>query len=472
MRRLFSLAVLTAILATIFTACGGGAGSSNSGNTNTSQSQGATFITAEDAPLPSVLAFNVTINSITLNNSSTSVTALSEATTVDFARLLGLRTLLAFNSVPAGTYTSATFSLSNPVISYLDLSQTPPGVGTINGSFTAPNNTTSPTTTVTVSLKTPMVVTANGLSGLHMEFDLRQSVQLDNAGQVTGVVNPQIDLRPVFPKDDDAQITDLRGGLVSVNVAGNSFVIQRLHGHQITIDVNSSTTYSGTTSLSTLTTPAVIEVDGTVQNDGSVLASSVEVVTTHSNFVSGRIVAVNPTSGPVKTVTLLVGEEWPDIANIQVGFPVTLDISQVQDYEICHVDNWFTSFLFNSSELVVGQRIAIGGMLDTTQNPAVLVPHRVVLRRQGVEGDLVANSVNIVSGNQGSFQIQNNRLFGYILGAPLDVSTSNFTHFRNINGLSGLAAAGSAKVGTYGLVLKDNSTGNPRMYAHWVTVLP
>ncbi|HXZ80347.1 MAG TPA: DUF4382 domain-containing protein [Terriglobales bacterium] len=470
MRRVFSLAALAAILTFTFTACGGGAGS---GSTNNTQGDtGATFVTAEDAPLPSVLAFNVTINSITLNNSSSSVNALSEATTVDFARLLGLRTLLAFNAVPAGTYTSATFSMSNPVVSYLDLSQNPPGVGTINGSFTAPNNTTSSTTTVTVSFSKPMVVTANGLSGLHVEFDLRQSLQVDGTGQVTGVVNPQIDLRPVAPKDDDAQITDLRGGLVSVNVAGNSFVIQRLHGHQITIDVNSSTTYSGTNNLSTLTTPAVIEVDGTVQNDGSVLASSVEVVTHHANFISGRIVAVNPTSGPAQTVTLLVGEEWPDIANIQVGFPVTLDVSQVQDYDICHVDNWFTNFLFNNSELVVGQRIAIGGTLDTTQNPAVLVPQRVVLRRQGVEGDLVAGSVNIVSGNQGSFQIQNSRLFGYILGAPLDVSTSNFTRFRNINGLSGLAAAGSAKVGTYGLVLKDNSTGNPRMYSHWVTVLP
>ena len=39
--------------------------------------------------------------------------------TVDFARLVGLRTPLAFNAVPPDTYSSATFVMSSPVIDYI-----------------------------------------------------------------------------------------------------------------------------------------------------------------------------------------------------------------------------------------------------------------------------------------------------------------------------------------------------------------
>jgi hypothetical protein len=452
------LPVVFLLLLTVITiACGGGSSSSTGAK---SAQQASVFVTGEDAPLPSVLAFNVTLNSITLNNGSTDVPVLSAPQTIDFARLLGLRTLVAFNNVPSGTYGSATIQLANPVISYLDLSTTPPSVATINGTLT--------NSTITVALTKPMVVGPNGLAGLHMEFDLRQSLAVDATGQVTGSVNPQIDLRPVRSTDSEAVITDLRGGLVSVGT--NSFVLQRIGGHDITIDVDSNSKYNGTNNLGTLVAPAVIEVDGRVQADGSVLASEVEVVCRDAAFLSGRIVAVNPASGPAQTVTLLVGEELPSISSIQVGFPTTINVSAVMDYDIRRFDNWFTNFLFNDASMVVGQRIAMGGTIDTgTGN---FVPSRIVLRRQGVEGDLVQGSVNIVSGNQGDFQVQNNRMMGYLLGGPLTVQTGDLTLFFNINGLGGLQSGGSLKLAAGGLMLKDPTTGNPQLWARGVVVLP
>ncbi|HZU45565.1 MAG TPA: DUF4382 domain-containing protein [Terriglobales bacterium] len=461
MKRGIPATFLFVLIALLLTACGGGTSSSTS---NGSQQSGSVFVAGEDTPLPAVLAFNVTINSITLSNSSTSVQALSQPTTVDFARLLGLRTLLGFNSVPAGTYTSATITLANPLISYLNLSSNPASVGTITGTLT--------TNTVTIALAQPMVVNANGLAGLHLDFDLRQSIQLDGAGQITGVVNPTLDLKPVAATDEDGQITDLRGGLVSINTSNNTFVLQRVGGHDITIDVNNATKYSGTYTLASLPNPSVIEVDGQVQNDGSVLASEVEVVTTSQAFISGRIVDVNPSTGPASTVTLLVGEELPALQGINVGFPVTIDVSGVTDYDIRHFDNWFTQFLFNNSSMVTGQRIAIGGTLDTTTNPPTFVPQRIVLRRQGVVGDLVPGSVNIISGNLGNFQLQNNSLFGYILGAPLTVNTGNSTRFINISGLAAMQSGGSMKLVVHGLILKNQNTGNGDMWAHRVRVLP
>ena len=160
--------LILAIAATV--GCGGGSSTQNLQQGNPAA---AVFVTGEDAPLPSVVGFQVTLNSITLNGASNSPQVLAQPETVDFARLVGLRSPLAFNTVPADTYTSATFVLANPVISWVDMTQTPPALGTpINGTF--PNNQNP--YSVTVNFPTPMVVNANGLVGLRMEFDIRQSV--------------------------------------------------------------------------------------------------------------------------------------------------------------------------------------------------------------------------------------------------------------------------------------------------------
>jgi len=457
MKRVLAVSASLALLG-IAVACGNSSSSSQTEAQN--DQQGRVFVTGEDAPLPSVLAFNINLDKITLSNGLTSFTVFSTSQAVDFARLLGLRTLVGFSAVTPATYSSATIQLSNPVISYLDLSTSPPSVATIGGTLTQ--------STVTVALSKPLVVGPNGLAGLHMEFDLRQSLQVNSTtGQLTGMVNPQFDLRPVKAADPDALITDLRGGLVSVG--SSSFLLQRIGGDDITIDVNSDTQYSGTNTLGTLVPPAVIEVDGTAQGDGSVLAREVEVITTAKAFLSGRIVTVSPSSGPAQIVTLLVGEELPAVSNIQVGFPVTLDVSGVTDYDIRHFDTFFTEFLFNASSMVVGQRIAVGGSMDADQN---FVPARIVLRRQGTVGDLVLNSVTINGGDRGSFELQNHSLFGYLLGTPLTVETGDNTVFLNINGLGGIQSGGSMKLAASGLILKDPTSGNPQLWARTVAVLP
>src|SRR5579864_6861121 len=72
---------------------------SNSSSPNSNSQPAAVFVTGEDAPLSSVVGFSLTLNSITLNEQGGSTaTVLSTPTTVDFARLLGLRSPLAFNS--------------------------------------------------------------------------------------------------------------------------------------------------------------------------------------------------------------------------------------------------------------------------------------------------------------------------------------------------------------------------------------
>jgi hypothetical protein len=452
MKRFLGIAVALA-----FAMLGLGCSSSSSSPTSPTGQTANVFVTGEDAPLASVVGFDVTINSITLTGGS-SPQVLSTATTVDFARLLGLRSPLAFNSVPVGTYTGAVFSLSTPVISYVDMSTNPPSLNTINGTFNSAGGPT--TTTVSVSFPSSMVVGTNGLAGLRMDFDIRQSVAVNASGSVTGVINPVIYARAVKATDPDAQVTDLVGGLASVDASANSFVIQGPYGHQLTIDVNSSTQFNSGWTINNLAVPAIVGVQGYFQADGSLMANSVEVITTSQAFVSGRVLAINPTTGPVQQITMFVGETSADLVSDSRTIQ-TVDVSAVASsaYDMCFFNNLITDALFNPSHVLVGQRIFIGGSYSNS----LFTPQMISLRLQGVYGTMTGTA-DIINGNIGNFQLQNNALIGYSLGgAPLTVWTGNRTLFINTTGLSTLTNGESLVAG--GLLFYDELTGGPIMAA-------
>ncbi len=455
MRRVIGCIAVLLLFTLFWTSCGGGS-STTSGSTSGTTAQGMVYMTGSDAPLPSVLSFQVTIQSITLFNGTSNVTLMNTPTTVEFSRLLGLRTLLALNSVPVGTYTSATVTLASPVISYLDITTTPTSVGTINGTLL--NNTISHT------FSQPLTVTENGLGGLHFHFDLRDSLQLDAQSQITGVVDPHIQIRPLVVNDDDAQIDELRGSLVSVNAAGNSFVIQRPRGRQFTIKVDNTTNWDGTDTINTLSPPAIVEVAGTVQADGSVLASNIQVITTNHSFLEGLVLNANPPTGQADSITLLVREEIPVLDGIEVGKPATLNLDANTVFDIYRFNLPVESFLFNNSMVTTGQRVTIAGDIDTTTNPASFDTRRVVLHRQGVQGNYVAGSLQITSGNNGQFMFSASGLHGYLFQKPIKVLTSNVTRFRNIGGLANVPNI-SGPFYVVGLLLKDPATGDPVMVA-------
>jgi len=465
MRRSLALTALLALIALTFTACGGGSTSSNNNN-NGGSAQAQVFVTGEDAPLPSVVSFYITINSITLNNTSSTVSVLSQPTTVDFGQLMGLRSMLGFNKVAPGTYTSATFSFSNPVIYFVALttptvgtcpSMAPPMVCSLNGTLT------NSTATVSFPVGAPLTVSGNGLAGLHMDFDLSQSLAVDNNGQVTGSVNPTVELMSVSASEALGQITEFTGSVLSVSSSNNTFTMQGPYGFQEVIDVNSQTLFNQSYALASLPTNSIVAVEGTVQADGSISASYVEVITTDLAFISGRILSINP-AGPM--VTMFVGEELPDMKpNIPVDSVYTVNLSAVTQYDICFIDNWVTGMFFNPANLVVGQRILVGG----TYQSNAFTPNIVSLRRQGVLGSLVSSSVNTTTN---SFQMQNDLLMSYSANGPFNVYTGTLTDFENVNGLAGLQSAGSANLVVRGLVLKDLVSGKPDVFAGHVRVLP
>lgn len=453
MRRILATLATLAILIFAATSCGGGSSTTTTGS---SPKTATVYMTGSDAPLPSVLSFQVDIQSITLYNGTTSVPLVSESSTLDFSRLIGLRTLLGLNSIQPGTYTSATITLANPKISYLDTSTTPASIKMIDGTLL--NNT------VTFTLAKSLNVTENGLGGLHLHFDLKQSIKVDGTGNITGQVDPKIQIRTLTVNDDDATIDELRGSLISVDSANNQFVIQRPNGRQFTIHVDSNTNWDGTDTINTIAPPLVMEIAGTVQADGTILATDVEAITRDSAFLEGIVLNESPTSGPANNVTVLVRDEIPVVSGINVGEPATLNINSSTVFKIFKMRLPVDAYLFNASQLVVGQRVSLGGAIDTTTTPESFDTRTVVLHRQGFEGAYVANSLQVTSGNNGSFQLNVNGLHGYLFGAPIKVLTSNVTRFHNIANLSAVANA-TGDIFVAGLLLKDPNTGAPVLVA-------
>ncbi len=447
---------LVLLLAATLSSCGGGMSTAPSIQASR---VGTSFIIGQDAPLASVLYFRITLTGLTASDGTNTVSLITQPQDVEFARLNGLRTLLDMNSVPAGTYTSVTATVSAPVISFLDSSTSPPSVGTMNGTLVH--------SSVTVQLNQPMVVTDSGLVGLHMDFRLGSSIQLDASGQITGAVDPKIAFRAVPPDAPDAEIDELRGGVVSVNSAAGSFVMQGPLGRQLTVTTDANTLFEPGETISTFDTNTIVEVSGSLQRQTlTLLATSVEVISNDHFLLGGLITDVRPASGRADHIDLLVRTELPDLTNAQIGRITTLDFDGNERFMIHHLLLPVSNFLFNRASLMPGQRISTGGKLITTTNPPGLDVRRVTLHRQGVEGGWVVGSTNIINGNNGSFRLDARGLTGVIFGQSARVATSDRTRFRNLpGGLSDLSGSSAIPIRVVGLVLQDPVSGNPVIIA-------
>jgi len=462
MKNLKATGVFLALLAAFgLSSCGGTSSATNPGS---SDEQASVFTVGTDAPLPSVVSCQIEVTGVTLNNGTTNVPVLTNSQVVDFAQLSGLHQLLDLNSVPTGTYSSATVTIANPVIGFIDTTQSPPAINTINGTLTQ--------STVTVNFANPFVLNAADLVGLRMEFDLRQSLQTDQNGQVTGTVDPVFHMQLLNATDANVSIDDFYAGVVGVS-GDNTFTVQGPKGRQWTVQTNSNTIFDDPSEpVSSFTTNTIVEISGQLDPvSHDIDASEIEVVSNDKFVLGGLFTSIRPPSGPATQADLYVRYELPDINGIQDGQIDTLNLNGSEIYKIANINNPITTLIFNKSALAAGQRVDVGGTISTTNGVSTLTVHRVVLRRQGQEGTWVPGSTVIQSGNAGSFQLNDNWTAGVLLPAPLTVMTTNATAFVNLTGLSALTGSQPIPIGVVGFILVNPATGQPVMVARTVTEL-
>ena len=253
-----------------------------------SNQTGSAFLVGTDAPLASVVSFQVQLMAVELTNGTTTTSTLVNGTpTVDFARFNGLQTLVDMNQVPAGTYTGVTFVLGTGTVAYLNTSGTgAPTIATAPAAFS--------TSTVTFTLAKSLVIGTNTPPvGLRMDFDLAQSIPVDSSGQIETnssgdvTVTPTIDVSTVTRTDTFAHIDLLYGSVVTAPTSTtepSSFTIQGPHGEQFTINTSSTTEWDGGATLSSLNSSSVVELAGTLDPADQTLDADEVALVTNSTF--------------------------------------------------------------------------------------------------------------------------------------------------------------------------------------------
>ena len=469
----FTWAALALLCAAILSSCGGG-----STATNPNPGTGTVVVTGTDLPVGNVLAFQATVTSLTLNNGSTSVSVISSPQTIEFSQLNGLQTLLDVNSVPTGNYTSATITLSSPVMSVLDTTQTPPVVTTLNSTSTPAATLTQSSVTANIA-NGPLMVSSTELVGLQIDFHLLQSIQVDATGNFTGMVNPTISLAALTPGAKVVTVDEFRGGVVTVNTSAGSFVMQGVGGLQFTVQTTSSTAFSPNDSLSTLTNNDIVVVSGALDKSNlSINADEVDVASQNRFGIVGIITSVTPSVTPCTfpgtgaQVSLLVRNFVPDsISGIQIGQLFTVNLTGNEDFFVRRHQMLTGNFAFNGCTLIPGQQLTVGGTLDTSVTPPTLTPVRVMDDEEGFFGFSVVASVNATDG---TFQFTPDDVAGVLLapnGGAATVKTGTFTKFVGTS-LGDIAnSATPVKVRIIGLVLLDQSANQPRIFARAVEAM-
>ncbi|HKT48503.1 MAG TPA: DUF4382 domain-containing protein [Candidatus Acidoferrales bacterium] len=457
--------------AAVWAISGCGGGMMNTPPVSQAQS-GTVFVSGSDAPLPSVISFQVDITGISVTDAGgNSQSVLNGTQTVDFARLNGLRTLLDINTIPAGTYNSVTVTLANPQIQYLNVTNpqtnppTRPTISTLDATTNPPLSLTQSSTTI--QLAQPLLVSAGNIIGLKFEFDIRKSVAVDGNGQITGAITPNLDLKAITPADADAYIDDFVAGVVSVNASGNSFVIQGPHGHQFTVNVNDQTEWEGQETINDLTNTSIVEITGTLdRTSAAILADSVGIVSQDRFFAGGLITYVDPPTNTAQDFDLYVRRVLPSGTGFNSGQISTINLTGNEKYFIYWMHNRFSNFLFNAALLVPGQHVSIAGPFSNGQ----VTVKRVVLRHEGHTGTLVANSVNV---GASTFQFNSNGLAGVLFNGPVTVYVTPFTRFLGgLHGLGDLSSNPTNPLRVVGLVLKDPISSQPVFVARSVEELP
>lgn len=430
-----------------------GCGSSLTNSSVSSATMGSAFVVGTDAPLASVVSLQVQLKSIMLTSTTGTTANLlgTNTPTVDFARFNGLQGLVDMNDVPAGTYSSVTINLGTVTIGYLDPTKTPAAITTEPAMLT--------TSSVSITLNKPLVITAAGGQpvGLRIDLDLAQSVQVSN-GAITGTVDPTFDVKTVARTDQGGHIDEFIGAVTTAptSAAATSFVITGPHGEPFTINVSSSTDWDGGATLATLNTNSIVAVAGQFDPaDQTLDADEVALISDKGFFAGGVITNVTPASGAASNFNFYVRSLLPASTAVKLGDVAQVNLTGNEKYGIYWMHNAFTTLLFNSSALTPGQEIRVGGQASAETNEDALTVGRIHLQNWGYNGTVVAGSQN---SSQGTFQMTVTGFAGVVVPSTVTVYLGPRCDFRFGFGQFGDLSDG-AKVRVVGILLKNTTNG-------------
>jgi hypothetical protein len=449
-----ALTLLSAALAFVGLALNGcsgtGAATGATINPNTPTTVTQTLIT--DAPADQVLSLSLIVNSITLTDASgASASVLSSSVPVEASHLDAVQEpLLPPLNIPQDTYTSATITVSSPVVVYVDPTTGKP-VKTA-ATLAAASTTVTFTTPITISsTSTPIC------------FDLLvgQSVAFSGTGTSTVVtVTPtfnvfQIPLASAPTNGSNGKVSGIVGQVVSVS--GTTLVIQGPSGKQFTLATNTNTILQGFTSLSTLTAGEPVDADVALQKDGTLLALRIHLhPAAAANMLVGPVTAV--TGSPATSFTQLVRQPaGPGVSSTATATTYTITVNGSTTFALAPQAGTLPTLpftpVFTAATLIAGQNVAVdtSSISGTTATAA-----SVILAPQTVGGTVA--SVGVAPGGM---QIVTVTLPAQSALATLTGSTSVVVYVtintQMMNATAALPIVGS-QIRFNGLLFNDSGT--------------
>jgi hypothetical protein len=265
-----SMMILIAAVALVMAGCSGGSGSSFS-SSGTGNSNGTVSMMVSDAPENDWAAIDVKITSISLNpqggGTPVVVYTAPSGTLINLVELDQLNEILGNASVPAGTYTSATLTLSaNPGDVMLTASDDPDTGFAGTAGATVPSGQVqiqgasgsagSKTVPLNITFDSPLVVVANQASPLDLEFDLSHpAFIIAHVPPASGTVEWAVNFNgPVHhhPIRDITRLVmrDVYGSFDSVSADNTSMTITKVY--PVEPPTNPETAITSTTMLTVL----------------------------------------------------------------------------------------------------------------------------------------------------------------------------------------------------------------------------
>lgn len=418
-KQLVVLAIIVAWASLFTSGCGGAGVSSSSMAPKSAIPTSSVAVFGTDSPLCNVVSFTATITGATLTpqggGSPVSVISAADSVKVDFAALLGFSAVLKLASVPTGQYSQITVTLSNPQITVLDVTKSPPAPVTLTTTLTS--------SSVTININPALNVTTAGAAGLALDFNLLKSVETDANGQVTGTVTPVFEANPTSASAEEGlgELDELKGIVQTVTLGqpfigttsftGN-FVLQTEGGRTFTVNVNDKTKFEDIAGLSDLKANTFVEVKAFVDSSGNIVAKEVEAEEQEDKdkqkaaFVGLITSVTRDAQGNATQFSLFVREEHPDISNVvPVKSSLTVIISTPTEFKIAAKGTNQANLKFDATTVGVGEHVVVHGQIQSGP-PPTLAAQSIFLGLQSIVGNFSSPLLSVGSdGKTGGFNL-------------------------------------------------------------------
>jgi len=365
MKRVLFVTLFSVVFALAFAlvGCGGG-------NNNQVQLTGTSAIVQfGDATLDSIAKAELHVSSITLTGTGgTANTAnlLAAPVEFEFSHSAGAFEVVSLSKVPAGTYSAATITWSNPEFV------------TITNGVAGPLAVTPTSGTANVTFASNITVGTTP-TFLNFDMDLAKSLDLTKSpAALTPTFTVTTSTVPAGGEENgDGEDDDVHGKVTAINAP--KFTIQTNAGASVDFTTNSSTQFKdGITQLSDLKVGDIVEVDATTQSDGTKLATKVERECNNSGEeAEGLISALD---NPLTKITIV-----HQVDSTSNAAPTTVDISvNAQTQYSVRSDKLNVTGTFDATHIGKGQRIEA----DADGQASPIVARKVKLREQALVGTI------------------------------------------------------------------------------------